>query len=137
MYNLAPQPNLWEGMSLDQINDFKDQCQSDMPLVELMSVKADPDSCAGLERDQTLRIMGYDWNEIEALTGFKRRTEPRPLPESIEANQIRFYGKEIWEKMKAYEKRAELEWKLEYDQILNNGIRLGFVEEEVGREPKL
>ena len=73
MYNIAPHPNIWLGMSLDQINQFKAKCQTDMPVVELMKIKADPDSLMGLERDQRLALMGFSWREIEELTGYKRR----------------------------------------------------------------
>lgn len=138
MNYIAPYPNIWEGMTLDQINDFKDKCQRDMPTVELMKIKASPNSLASLERDQRLAIMGYSEEEIEELTGFKDDAYPIQFTEQTsEANQIRFYGKEIWEKMKAYDLREDREFEAEDDQRLKNGIELGLIEEETGIEPKL
>jgi hypothetical protein len=138
MNNIAPYPNIWEGMTLDQINDFKDKCQRDMPTVELMKIKAPPNSFAGRERDQKLMIMGYSEEEIEELTGFKDDAYPiQSTEQTSEANQIRFYGKEIWGKMKAYDLMEDREFEAEDDQRLKHGIELGLIEEEVEPEPKL
>ena len=137
MNNIAPYPNIWEGMTLDQINDFKDKCQRDMPTVELMKIKASPNSFAGRERDQKLMIMGYSEEEIEELTGYKRSTEPPLSPQSSEASQIRSMGREIWEKMKAYDLIEDREFEAEDDLRLKHGIELGLIEEETGIEPKL
>lgn len=65
--NSFNQPNIWQGMSLDQTNEFKQEMQKLMPVVELMKVKASPDSLMGLERDQKLRIMGYSKKQIEEM----------------------------------------------------------------------
>ncbi len=43
-------------MTQDQINEFKQQCQDLMPLVELLKIKARPNTLIGLERDQKLAL---------------------------------------------------------------------------------
>lgn len=74
--------NMWEGMSLDQINGFKDRMQKQMPIVELMRIKARPHSLMGRERDVRLRIMRYGEKEIEEMTGYKSRIKPAHEPDT-------------------------------------------------------
>lgn len=57
---------------LDDENRLKLEMQKMMPVVELMKIKAEPHTLMGLQRDQKLRAMGYNEEEIEQLTGYKR-----------------------------------------------------------------
>ena len=113
----------------DQTNELKQQMRDLIPLVELLKIKARPNTLMGLERDQKLACMGYSEEEIERMTGFKRG-EFRFLDydTSTEA-KIRGLGEDVWEKLQALEIKSGLEWELEYDRVLNYGITQGFVEE--------
>ena len=85
----------------DQINEFKQQCQDSIPLIELLKIKARPNTLMGLERDQKLACMGYSAEEIEAMTGFKRG-EFRFLDyDTGEESQFRGLGREMWEELQA------------------------------------
>jgi hypothetical protein len=53
---------------LDELNRWKEEMQKLMPVVELMRIRATPDSFMGGERDMRLRIMGYDEAEIMQMT---------------------------------------------------------------------
>ena len=129
-FELPDNPNMWQGMSQDQINWFKQETK------ELLKIKARPNTLLGLERDQKLSIMGYSEDEIERMTGFKRGEFPFLYPESTKEDRIRSLGKEIYDKLEALEIRCRAEWEAEYDRLVRYGIARGFVEEE-GREPKL
>ena len=76
MNQLSDFVNIWEGMTLDQINKEKEELQKLMPLVNLLKNKQEPYTCKGRERDQTLRLMGYTNAEIEEMTGFKQDSKP-------------------------------------------------------------
>lgn len=73
-------------MTLDQISKEKEELQKLMPLVNLLKNKQEPHTCKGMERDQTLRLMGYTNAEIEEMTGFKQ--EPRPVPEQVNGENL-------------------------------------------------
>jgi hypothetical protein len=116
-------------MTLDQINEFKQQMQNLIPLVELLKIKARPNTLMGLERDQKLACMGFTGEEIEEMTGFKRG-EFRFLDcETSEEVKIRGLGKEVWEKLQALENKCRTEWEAEYDRVLSYLIAQGSVEE--------
>ena len=118
--------------TLDQINQFKKECQDLMPLVELLKIKSPPNSLRGLERDQKLSIMGFSPDQIEEMTGFKQDAYPLySNQQSSDEAKISFYGREIWEKMQALNARLDAEWRLEHDRILKNGVELGWIEEEM------
>ena len=68
--------NIWEGLTLDQIYHEKEELQKLMPLVNLLKNKQEPHTCKGMERDQTLRLMGFSNAEIEEMTGFKQDYRP-------------------------------------------------------------
>ena len=86
MNQLSDFVNIWEGMTLDQINKEKEELQKLMPLVNLLKNKQEPYTCKGMERDQTLRLMGYTNAEIEEMTGFKQ--EPRPAKQNEGENVL-------------------------------------------------
>ena len=117
-------------MTSDQINEIKQRCQDPIALVELLKIKARPNTLMGLERDQKLACMGFDQDEIEEMTGFKRGEyqfcEGEPSSEEV---RLRFYGREILDKLNALELKSGLEWEVEYDRILRYGMALGSVEE--------
>ena len=75
MQNIEPhQPTQIEPrMTLDQTNQLMLECQKRLPLFRLLQVKTSPDTFLGLQRDQSLSIMGYSRKEIEEMTGFKRK----------------------------------------------------------------
>ena len=75
MHNIElPQPTQIEPrMTLDQTNQLMLECQNRLPLFRLLQIKASPDTLLGLQRDQSLSIMGYSRKEIEEMTGFKRK----------------------------------------------------------------
>ena len=60
-------------MTLDQINELKQEYQKLMPVVKLLEIKAEPDSFIGFQRDQTLRIMGYSLDQIAEMTRLTER----------------------------------------------------------------
>ena len=76
MNQLSDFVNIWEGMTLDQISREKAELQKLMPLVNILKNKQEPHTCKGMERDQTLRLMGYSNTEIEEMTGFKQESRP-------------------------------------------------------------
>ena len=116
--------------TLDQINQFKKECQDLMPLVELLKIKSPPNSLRGLERDQKLSYMGFSPDQIEEMTGFKKDAYPLySNQQSSDEAKISFYGREIWEKMQALNARLDAEGGLEHDRILKNGVELGSEEE--------
>ena len=116
--------------TLDQINQFKKECQDLMPLVELLKIKSPPNQLRGLERDQKLAIMGFSPDQIEEMTGFKKDAYPLySNQQSSDEAKISFYGREIWEKMQALNARLDAEGGLEHDRILKNGVELGSEEE--------
>ena len=116
--------------TLDQINQFKKECQDLMPLVELLKIKSPPNSLRGLERDQKLSIMGFSPDQIEEMTGFKKDAYPLySNQQSSDEAIISFYGREIWEKMQALNARLDAEGGLEHDRILKNGVELGSEED--------
>ena len=116
--------------TLDQINQFKKECQDLMPLVNLLKNKSAPNTLSGLERDQKLAIMGFSPDQIEEMTGFKQDAYPlHSVQQSSDEAKISFYGKEIWEKMQALNARLDAEGGLEHDRILKNGVELGSEEE--------
>jgi hypothetical protein len=128
---------MWEGMSLDQINEFKQECQDLMPVVELMKIRAGPDSLMGLDRDVRLTIMGYSEAEIEDMTGYKRN-EPAFDPDiNLDETEIFISDKDFPDKLKAVKIKVNAERESEFSRILNFGIRLGFIEEEEPIDPKL
>ena len=86
MNQLSDFVNIWEGMTLDQISREKAELQKLMPLVNILKNKQEPHTCKGMERDQTLRLMGYSNAEIEEMTGFKQ--EPRPAPEQVSGENV-------------------------------------------------
>ena len=75
MHNIElPQPTQIEPrMTLDQTNQLMLECQKRLPLFRLLQIKASLDTFLGLQRDQSLSIMGYSRKEIEQMTGFKRK----------------------------------------------------------------
>ena len=114
----------------DQINELKHQCQDLIPLVELLKIKAKPNTLLGLERDQKLACMGFTQEQIEEMTGFKRgEYQFCDGEQSSEEVRLRFYGREILDKLNALDSKCKHEWELEYDRLLNYGIAQGFVEE--------
>ena len=116
--------------TLDQINQFKKECQDLMPLVELLKIKSPPNQLRGLERDQKLAIIGFSPDQIEEMTGFKQDAYPLySNQQSSDEAKISFYGREIWEKMQALNARLDAEWRLEHDRILKNGVELGSEED--------
>ena len=122
--------NQSEKMTLDQINEFKQKCQDSMALVELLKNKLPPNTLLGLERDQKLACMGFTQEQIEEMTGFKSgEYQFCDGEQSSEEVRLRFYGKEILDKLNALEKQSELEWEAECDRNLNYGMAHGFVEE--------
>ena len=131
MINDFPSNNVNQStMTLDQINEFKQKCQDSMALVELLKIKARPNTLMGLERDQKLACMGFTQEQIEEMTGFKSGEYQFCAGEqSSEEVRLRFYGKEILDKLNALEKQSELEWEAECDRNLNYGMAHGFVEE--------
>jgi hypothetical protein len=122
--------NQSEKMTLDQINEFKQKCQDSMALVELLKNKLPLNTLLGLERDQKLACMGFTQEQIEEMTGFKSG-EYRFCDggQSSEEVRLRFYGKEILDKLNALEKQSELECEAQYERHLNYGMAQGFVEE--------
>lgn len=134
--NNIGQCNIWEGMSLDQINEFKEEMQGLMPVVELMKIKSPPNSLSGLERDQKLRMMGYSTEQIENMTGFKHEIK---LADESDFDEVEIFisDKDFPDQLKALNARIGLEREIEWNRIYNNGIALGFIEEELGHEPKL
>jgi hypothetical protein len=130
-------PNIWQGMTLDQINEFKQECQDLMPTVELLKINASPDSLMGLERDQKLRIMGYGETEIEEMTGFKRDvSSAQDQDVDFEEVEIFISDKDFTDQSRAFKARIDAERELVQRRMLEYGIARGFVEEECG-EPKL
>ena len=118
--------------TLDQINQFKKECQDLMPLVELLKIKSPPNSLRGLERDQKLSIMGFSPDQIEEMTGFKKDAYPlHSNQQSSDEAKIRSMGREVFEKMQALNARLDAEGGLEHDRILKNGVELGWIEEEM------
>jgi hypothetical protein len=128
MYNLEPCSNVWKGMTLDQINEVKDQMQKKMPLIELLKNKASPDSFIGFERNQKLRFMGFSDERIEEMTGFKRKPQTLSDPDSLV--ELVVLGKDLPEKWREVNARLEAEWKCEYERVVKRGIALGYIEEE-------
>ena len=122
-------------MTLDQINQFKAKCQTDMPVVELMKIRADPDSLMGLERDQRLALMGFDWHEIEELTGYKRKEPVQFDPDALV--EVVVSAHDLPDKAREVNARIEAEWRAEHDRIVETGIALGWIEEEIHTEPML
>jgi len=94
-----------------------------MPLVNLLKNKSAPNTLSGLERDQKLAIMGYSLDEIEEMTGFKRDAYPLlSNQQSTEESRLRFYGREILDKMEALKARTDKEWRAELTECLNTGL---------------
>jgi len=86
MNQLSDFVDIWEGMTLDQISKEKTELQKLMPLVNILKNKQEPYTCKGMERDQTLRLMGYSDHEIEEMAGFKQ--EPRPAQQDEGENLL-------------------------------------------------
>jgi hypothetical protein len=116
MYNIEPPyHNIWEGMTADQINAIKDKWQKELPAVELMKIKADPDCFMGLERDQKLRLMGCNEQEIEQMTGFRRE-----IPDAVDLDaevEIHVSGVDLPDQYRAFCAGLEAE-KLKQKPIL-------------------
>lgn len=117
------QPNIWEGMSLDQINEFKQECQDLMPVVELLKIKARPDSLMGLEREQKLRIMGYSLVQIEEMTGFKRDVTSAS-DQDIDFDEVEIFisDKDFPDQLRAFNARIDAERELEQRRMLEYGV---------------
>jgi hypothetical protein len=135
--NNFDQPNIWQGMTLDQINEFKQKCQDLMPVVELLKIKAPPNTLLGLERDQKLACMGYSEAEIEEMTGFKRDVRPAQ-DQDVDFDEVEIFisDKDFPDQLRAFNARIDAERELEQTRMLEYGIARGFVEEECG-DPKL
>ena len=67
--------NIFEGMSLDQINEFKQRMQLLVPLVELMKIPNHANSLLLLEKEQGLAIMGYSKKQIKEWCEPKKHNE--------------------------------------------------------------
>ena len=118
--------------NIELLNQLKLECQGLMPLVELLKNKSAPNTLSGLERDQKLAIMGYSLDEIEEMTGFKQGDYPLlSNQQSTEESRLRFYGREILDKMEALKARTDKEWRAEHDRMLEHGISLGWIEGEM------
>jgi hypothetical protein len=118
---------------LDQINEIKREFQTSMPVVELLKIKASPNSFMGLQRDQQLGAMGYTRGEIEKMTGFKRKS----VPERDDDAEIFISDKDRPDELKALITTTTAEFESEYERILKNGIALGTIEENLHPEPKI
>jgi len=115
--------------SLDQINALKLECQSLMPLVELLKIKADPNSFMGLQRDQKLSIMGFSPEQIQEMTGYKQK-DPVPYdPDAVV--ELIILDKDLPDEARELNARLDAEWRAEFDRMLEQGIVLGFIEEEM------
>ena len=84
--------------NIDQ--ELYEECRALMPVVELLKIKASPNSLIALEREQKLAIMGFSPSQIEEMTG--QPSTPFTFPESSKESRLRFYGQEIYDKMEAY-----------------------------------
>ena len=105
MNQLSDFVNIWEGMTLDQINKEKEELQKLMPLVNLLKNKHEPHTCKGMERDQTLRLMGYTNAEIEEMTGFSKDYRPAKQNE----------GENLFDELdQSYNKQFRIQWNLAY-----------------------
>ena len=69
-----------------------------------------------LEREQKLTIMGYSPGQIEEMTG--QPSLPITFPESTKDSRLRFYGKEIFDKIEAYNARIDAE--VEAEKLKDN-----------------
>jgi hypothetical protein len=124
-------------MTLDQINEFKQKCQDLMPVVELLKIKAPPNTLLGLEREQKLACMGFSDAEIEAMTGFKGDVSSAQ-DQDVDFDEVEIFisDKDFPDQLRAFNARIDAERELEQTRMLEFGIARGFVEEECG-EPKL
>jgi hypothetical protein len=120
---------------LDQENRLKLELQKMLPAVRLMRIKAGPGSLMGLERDQTLKIMGFGQQEIAEMTGF--RCERKADLDLDQEPELIILGRDFPDKLKEMEDKHRREWEEEEAKMLEFGMRLGFIEEELGREVKL
>jgi len=107
MHNIElPKPTQIEPrMTLDQTNQLMLECQNRLPLFRLLENKAGPDTFLGLQRDQSLSIMGYSRKEIEKMTGFKRKRRAK----RDRLDQIYISDKDLPEKGREFLARLKAE----------------------------
>ena len=130
MNNMTEPSNITFSPRMEEENRIKGEWQKLLPLIDLLKIKARPNSLLGLERDQMLAIMGYSQEQIEEMTGFKWADYPLPAYEATEEDKLRSCGREIYDKIKALEIKADLEWQAEHDRLLESGMARGMIEEE-------
>ena len=66
MNNFEP-CDISEEMTRDLNNECKQKMQDLRPVVELLKIKAGPDTLIGIEKEQKLMLMGYSVKEIKKM----------------------------------------------------------------------
>jgi len=133
-------PKTDQATNLDELNAWKLEMQKLFPLVELLKNHAPPSSLKGLERDQTLRIMGFDWPEIEKMTGFDRGLEmaSSSIGElGLEEPEIVTLAKDCKEGLTSLNARVEAEREVEWNRISLAKMSCGWIEDEISFDPIL
>ena len=119
MHNIElPKPTQIEPrMTLEQTNQLMLECQNRLPLFRLLENKAGPDTLIGLQRDQSLSIMGYSRKEIEQMTGFKRKRRAK----RDRSDEIYISDKDLPEKGREFLARLKAEGEVLRWGELNEG----------------